>query len=157
MKKNLSSNTYLFFTLVFFIVAVIVAVIVYIFYSWFTPRIYYYNDMQFKEYSANSPYADVTFRGNDEVMYVTVKYKDLKGVSAIHIHVNNNGSPGPILAWLGTTNEWQNGVAQTATNANSPCSTKSNPNGVLASPDNIGTPYINELNRKFRKNICNLQ
>ena len=101
--------------------------------------------MQFKEYSATSPYADVTFRANDQVMYVNVKYKNLNGVSAIHIHVNNNGSPGPILAWLGTTNEWQNGVAQNSLNGNAPCSTKSNPNSILASPTNIGTPYLNEL------------
>lgn len=76
---------------------------------------------------------------------MTVKYKNLEGVSALHIHVNKNGSPGPVLAWLGTTKEWQRGVAQTAKNGNAPCCTKNNPNCTLASPENIGTPYIQEI------------
>jgi hypothetical protein len=100
------------------------------------------NFSQFKKFSATSPYADVVFMGNDSVMYINVKYKKLSGVSALHIHVNNKGSPGPVLAWLGTTIQWQRGVAQTAHGANSPCCTKTNPMCILASPPNIGTPYL---------------
>ena len=148
MKKNLSYSPYLYSILGL----IILIIIVYLLYSFFKkPSLYYYNNMKFKEYSATSPYADVIFKGNDKVMYITVKYKNLRGVSAIHIHVNNNGKPGPILAWLGTTTEWQNGVAQNATNANSPCSTKSNPKSILASPTNIGTPYLNELTEYSEK------
>ena len=71
-----------------------------------------------------------------------IKYKNLSGVSAIHIHVNDKGKPGPVLAWLGTTIQWQRGVAQTAQGGNSPCCTKTNPMCILASPPNIGTPFL---------------
>jgi len=107
--------------------------------------------MEFKEYYATSPYADVRFKANDHVMYITVKYKKLKGASAIHIHLNNNGTPGPVLAWLGTSKEWQRGVVQTTVNGNSPCCTKDNINCAMASPDNIGTPYLNEINENSDK------
>ena len=43
-----------------------------------SPKLYYYNNMEFKEYYATSPYADVRFKANDHVMYITVKYKKLK-------------------------------------------------------------------------------
>ena len=97
---------------------------------------------QYKKFSASSPYADVVFFGNNSRMYINIKYKNLSGVSAIHIHVNNKGKPGPVLAWMGTTIQWQRGVAQTNPNGNSPCCTKNNPLCILASPPNIGTPYL---------------
>jgi predicted transport protein len=132
---------------------------------------------QYKKFSASTPYADVVFFGNNSRMYINIKYKNLSGVSAIHIHVNNKGKPGPngskpsrcynnnsgvshpvmpcitersekpkvfgpVLAWMGTTIQWQRGVAQTNPNGNSPCCTKNNPLCILASPPNIGTPYL---------------
>jgi hypothetical protein len=142
MKKLLNLKTRNYFIFAFLVAFFIVAVY---FISKSFPTEYIYDDLQFKEYSATSPYADVTFKGNDKVLYVTVKYKNLKGVSALHIHVNKNGSPGPVLAWLGTTKEWQRGVAQTAKNGNAPCCTKNNPDCILASPENIGTPYLTEI------------
>ena len=97
---------------------------------------------QYKKFSASTPYADVVFFGNNSRMYINIKYKNLSGVSAIHIHVNNKGKPGPVLAWMGTTIQWQRGVAQTNPNGNSPCCTINNPQCILASPPNIGTPYL---------------
>jgi hypothetical protein len=103
----------------------------------------------YKEFYATSPYADVYFKANSYIMFIKVIYKDLKGLSAFHIHVNNNGSPGPILAWLGTTVEWQNGVAQNGQNSNSPCCTIQNPNCSLISPP--GTPYLKSIEVPFTK------
>ena len=87
------------------------------------------NDFQSFQVTANC--ADVTFKANDTVMYINIKYKDLTGISAIHIHVNNNGMPGQILAWLGTTEAWQRGVAQNTAGSNSPCCSKNNPQSNL--------------------------
>ena len=96
------------------------------------------NDFQSFQVTANC--ADVTFKANDTVMYINIKYKDLTGISAIHIHVNNNGMPGQILAWLGTTEAWQRGVAQNTAGSNSPCCTKNNPKCNLVAPE--GTPFL---------------
>jgi hypothetical protein len=96
----------------------------------------------FKEYTVKSKHADVVFRSNNSVMYVSIKYKNLAGLSAIHIHANTNGSPGPILAWLGTTSQWQHGVKQNTPGTNSPCCTRNNPNCTLVAPP--GTPYLSK-------------
>jgi hypothetical protein len=97
---------------------------------------------KFKEYTSHNKYADVVFKANNKVMYVTIKYKNLAGISAIHIHANNKGSPGPILAWLGTTQEWQNGVKQNTLGTNLPCCTKNNPKCLLIAPN--GTPFLSK-------------
>ena len=95
---------------------------------------------KFQTFSVTGKCADVTFRANDTVMYINIKYKNLEGISAIHIHVNKNGTPGPILAWLGTTEAWQRGVAQNTPGSNSPCCTKNNPKCNLVAPE--GTPFL---------------
>jgi hypothetical protein len=94
-------------------------------------------------YYATSPYADVNVRviDNGNKMLVEAKFKQLKGVSGIHIHVNNNGSPGPILVWLATTFAWQHGVMQNEQDTNSPCCTNQMCN-VIA-PE--GTPYMRDI------------
>lgn len=144
MKYNFLKNKKSFNIFLYILVCVIFLIIFVYFYQYYNKnRVYYFNNKIFKEYYAQSPYADVKCKANDFVMYITVKYKKLDGVSAIHIHVNQNGTPGPVLAWLGTTVAWQRGVAQTAVNGNSPCCTKNNPKCILASPNNIGTPYLN--------------
>jgi len=96
-------------------------------------------------YYATSPYADVNVRviDNGNKMLVDVKFKQLKGVSGIHIHVNNNGSPGPILVWLATTFAWQHGVMQNEQDTNSPCCTNQMCN--LIAPK--GTPYMRDINK----------
>jgi hypothetical protein len=100
-------------------------------------------------YTSQNKYADVTFKANNNVMYVTIKYKDLAGVSAIHIHANENGSPGPILGWLGTTQQWQDGVKQNTPGTNSPCCTKNNPKCILTAPN--GTPFLSVEMEKMEK------
>ena len=103
-----------------------------------------------KTFKASSKYADIEYNTSDDAqtLYITVHYKDLTNVSAIHIHTNNNGSPGPILAWLGTSKEWQQGVAQNTPGGNSPCGSDNNPLSTLAAPQ--GTPYINNLANSTR-------
>ena len=114
-----------------------------------------------KTFMASSKYADVEYKTSNDAktLYITVKYKDLTGVSAAHIHVNNNGSPGQILAWLGTTPQWQQGVLQNTPGKNAPCCfNKKNPFCTLAAPSD--TPDINELsntvmNFTVTNNSCN--
>jgi hypothetical protein len=113
-----------------------------------------------KTFGSTCKYADVEYKTNSDAstLYITVKYKDLIGVSAIHIHVNNNGSPGPILAWLGTTEEWNSGVAQNTPGANSPCCDVVNKLCTLASPES--TPNIRDLSNStmtftVKNNFCN--
>jgi len=95
-----------------------------------------------KTFKASSKYADVSFKTSDdgESINITANYKDLKGVSAIHIHNNNNGAPGQIIAWLGTTDEWQTGVLQNTPGKNSPCCNVDDPLAKLIAPN--GTPNI---------------
>ena len=113
-----------------------------------------------KSFNASSKYVDVSFSKNSDgqLINISAKYKDLKGVSAIHIHVNNNGSPGPIIAWLGTTEEWQQGVIQNTPGKNSPCCNYNNPLCTLAAPK--GTPKIMNLSKSkkyfnIENNSCN--
>ena len=103
----------------------------------------------FQEYTSQNKYADVKFKANNNVMYVTIKYKNLDGVSAIHIHANDNGSPGPILGWMGTTQQWQDGVKQNTAGTNAPCCTKNNPKCTLAAP--MGTPFLSVEMEKMEK------
>ena len=118
------------------------------------------NSLGNKTFKATSKYADVLFKTseNGESINITANYKDLKGVSAIHIHNNENGSPGQIIAWLGTTDEWQNGVLQNTPGKNSPCCTAGDPLAKLAAPN--GTPNIINLSNSMMtfdvtKSNCN--
>ena len=109
-----------------------------------------------KSFNASSKYVDVSFTTNSDRQSINIaaRYKDLNGVSAIHIHINNNGSPGPIIAWLGTTEEWQQGVIQNTPGKNSPCCNNNNPLCTLAAPK--GTPKIMNLsNSKKYFNVKN--
>jgi len=101
-------------------------------------------------FEARTKYADVTFTtsNDNQTLHITVHYKNLSDVSALHIHTNNNGSPGPIIAWLGTTNTWQNGVTQNKSGKNSPCCNATNPFCKLAAP--MGTPLIQDLSNRVR-------
>ena len=101
-------------------------------------------------FEASTKYADVSFTTStdEQTLFITVNYKNLSDVSALHIHTNKNGSPGPIIAWLGTTNQWQHGVAQNKSGKNSPCCSVNNPLCKLAAP--FGTPNILELSNSVR-------
>uniref|UniRef100_A0A6C0KQS5 Uncharacterized protein n=1 Tax=viral metagenome TaxID=1070528 RepID=A0A6C0KQS5_9ZZZZ len=109
-----------------------------------------------KTLKATSKYLDVTFttNSNGQSINIHANYKDLHGVSAIHIHTNNNGSPGQIIAWLGTSEQWQQGVFQNTPGKNSPCCNKNNSLCTLAAPND--TPNILNLsNSKKTFNVKN--
>ena len=113
-----------------------------------------------KSFNASSKYVDVSFTTNSdgESINIAANYKHLNGVSAIHIHNNNNGSPGQIIAWLGTSDEWQHGVIQNTPGKNSPCCNNNNPLCTLAAPK--GTPKIINLSNtkktfNVKNNSCN--
>lgn len=130
------------------ILAIIIVLYVLVYYFrtlYFKPKHDSFGSYSNKTFRSTSKYADVEFKtsNNGKTIFITVTYKDLTGVSAIHIHTNNNGSPGPILAWLGTSNEWQHGVAQNTPGSNSPCCSPENPLCTLAAPNS--TPYISNL------------
>lgn len=122
--------------------SIVVLVILYIVYYFLGSNKSGFNvsNNDFQMFSVSGDCADVSFKANDTVMYINIKYKNLSGVSAIHIHVNDNGMPGPILAWLGTSEAWQRGVAQNTPGSNSPCCTKNNPKCNLVAP--AGTPFL---------------
>jgi hypothetical protein len=149
MKKILYNKKILYFK--YFCLLIIFIIFSYYLQKWLSNH--FYDGNVFREYYASSPYADVKFRANDSVMYVSVTYKNLSGVSAIHIHTNNKGSPGPVLAWLGTTEEWQRGVAQTTAKANSPCCIKQNTNCSLAAPSKLNIPYLTNIKTNTQKSF----
>ena len=115
--------------------------------------IVYEPDLSNSAFSATSKYADVEFTTNSlgNEMNIVVQYKDLEGVSAIHIHENNNGTAGPIIAWLATSEAWQNGVAQNKPQSNGNCCTSTNPECSLIAPSY--TPRVSTLSNKKRSFI----
>jgi hypothetical protein len=98
-----------------------------------------------QKFTASSKYAKATYvvNNNNNTIRVKVKFNDLNGVSGIHIHTNNNGSSGPIIAWLATSKEWQLGVTQNTPLGNSPCCSSSNKLCTLIAPDE--TPYTENV------------
>lgn len=97
-------------------------------------------------YVAKSKYATVSYTmdsGSDAIR-IHAKFGKLTGVSAIHIHINNNGKPGPIIAWLATTGEWKSGVLQNTPGKNAPCCGPNNPMCSLSGPAN-STPLIQRV------------
>ena len=112
------------------------------------------NSLTSQIYTANSKYVDVSLiiNSDKETMKINVNYKDLNGVSAIHIHNNNNGKPGQIIGWLGTSKEWQQGVLQNTPGKNCPCCNINNPLCILAAPK--GTPNIKSLSKR-NKSLSN--
>ena len=77
-----------------------------------------------KTLKAENKYASVKLNVNNNVLNCEAKLKNTKNVSAVHIHQNKNGKPGPILSWIATTPEWQSGVLQNKKNMNKPCCSK---------------------------------
>jgi len=97
-------------------------------------------------YVAKSKYATVSYTmdSRSDAIRIHAKFGKLTGVSAIHIHTNNNGKPGPIIAWLATTSEWKSGVLQNTPGKNAPCCGPNNPMCSLAGPAN-STPLIQSV------------
>jgi hypothetical protein len=95
--------------------------------------------------------------GSDAIR-IHAKFGNLTGVSAMHIHINDNGKPGPIIAWLATTNEWKSGVLQNTPGKNAPCCGPHNPMCSLAGPAN-STPLVKsvanaEINYVVKNDFC---
>lgn len=99
-----------------------------------------------KQYVAKSKYVTVSYTmdSSADSIHIHAKFGDLTGVSAIHIHTNNNGKPGPIIAWLATTSEWKSGVLQNTPGKNAPCCGSNNHMCSLAGPAD-STPLIQRV------------
>jgi hypothetical protein len=97
-------------------------------------------------YVAKTKYAAVSYAADSssDAIRIHAKFGDLTGVSAIHIHTNDNGKPGPIIAWLATTSEWKSGVLQNTPGKNAPCCGSNNPMCSLAGPAD-STPLIQSV------------
>ena len=70
--------------------------------------------------SATTKYVSASYVKSGDNYKATVQFsKDLTGVSAAHIHRGDGGTIGQIIAWLATSQEWQD--TQTTSDENSPC------------------------------------
>lgn len=71
------------------------------------------------KYSSKSKYVDLVWDVYDNKICGYAYFKDLSEVSAIHIH--SNLPTMPILVWIASSQEWENGVAQATPLSNAPC------------------------------------
>ena len=111
-----------------------------------------------KQYVAKSKYVTVSYTMDNNSIRIHAKFGNLTGVSAMHIHINDNGKPGPIIAWLVTTNEWNSGVLQNTPGKNAPCCGSNNRMCSLAGPAN-STPLVKnvanaEMNYVVKNEFC---
>jgi hypothetical protein len=112
------------------------------------------------KYVAKSKYATVSYKVESSVsdaIRIHAKFGDLTGVSAVHIHTNDNGKPGAIIAWLATTSEWKAGVLQNTPGKNAPCCGSNNRMCFLAGP--ASTPQVQsvantEMNFYVKNEFC---
>jgi hypothetical protein len=108
---------------------------------------------------AKTPYVDVEWTISKNKIFGNAIFKDLSNVSAIHIHSNLTNMP--ILVWLATSREWENGVAQATPLNNSPCCfVNYNNKCSLTAPYNVpNTKYSSFTNFNFcvELNACNPQ
>ena len=74
-----------------------------------------------KIFRATNKYASVNLTIKNNKLSYNAKLKNCKKVSAVHIHQNKNGQPGPILSWIATSNQWNSGVLQNKRGINKPC------------------------------------
>jgi len=122
------------------------------------------NNPEYTAYIANTSSVKVIFYVNNmnpEFLYVKAIFGNVQDLSGIHIHTNNDGMSGPILAWLGTSIEWNSGITQNTPLTNYPCCNESCQNGnnmcLLTSP--TGTPFTNKLSFStvkyiIKRNVC---
>jgi len=76
-----------------------------------------------RSFSATNTYATVHIQETSDNYIIQAVFTDLlnNNVAAVHIHSNVGGAPGPILAWLLTSPQWQDGTLQQTPGKNSPC------------------------------------
>jgi hypothetical protein len=103
-------------------------------------------------YKAISPYGESEITVfQDQSIKGFIKFNNLDKVSAVHIHSSEGNNP--ILVWLATSNEWENGVAQGTPGANSPCCIPGKLGCTLNAPP--GTPLTNCYSNKTFLFQCN--
>jgi len=111
-----------------------------------------------QSFRATNAYADVIYTVDftTGVLTGTVEFFNLQGnrtssllpASAVHIHTNNNGSSGPIIVWLATSNHWNQGVTQGTPGSNGPCCIVGKEGCTLQSPPD--TPCVGcASNKKY--------
>lgn len=128
--------------LIFILIVIVILVLVFIYF-------YLYKKNKF---IAKSKYGNVTYEltSGSKTLEVDCNFTNLQGISAIHIHTNNNGMPGPILAWLATSPEWDSGVLQNTPKTNLPCCcNQSNSSCSLVAPPS--TPLVSNLSSNSAK------
>jgi len=100
------------------------------------------------KYRAESPYGVSEYTVlPDQSIEGYIRFYNLEGVSACHIHSAAGGNP--ILVWLATSKEWENGVAQGTPGANSPCCTPGKSGCNLKAPP--CTPQTKSSSNKYFK------
>jgi hypothetical protein len=114
------------------------------------------------QFVAQNKYASISLQEFKDLFIIEFTITDLifqDHVTAIHIHSNQNGQPGPILLWLITSHQWQSGVTQLTPGKNQPCCTKiagsqcnlTAPNGTVF----VDSAQSNVVYKKIvPKNIC---
>lgn len=119
---------------------------------------FFENNSDYTTYFAKASNVEVTYyvnTSNPEYLYIKAKFGNVSDLSGIHIHTNDDGMSGPILAWLGTSIEWNSGITQNTPLTNYPCCSgdcqTNNNMCLLTSP--TGTPYTSELSFSTKKYI----
>ena len=74
-----------------------------------------------KTLRASNKYASIKLTIKKNKLSYKAKLKNCKKVSAVHIHQNKNGQPGPILSWVASSDQWNSGVLQNKRGTNKPC------------------------------------
>jgi hypothetical protein len=85
-----------------------------------------------KTLKSTNKYVSVEMSHTKKNLAIKARLKKTGNVSAVHIHQNKNGKPGPILSWIATTPQWQAGVLQNKVNINKPCCAKENKCSLIA-------------------------
>jgi hypothetical protein len=139
-KNNLSKNNILFIIFIIIFIIFVIGIIYYLYKL--------FNSNKFRAISKKGTEVIMTPNNSNDSILIEAKFGDLKGISGIHIHTNNNGKPGNIIAWLGTTDEWQDGVKQNTPGINAPCCNSNQKLCTLVAPKD--TPYLSTLEYKKR-------
>ena len=90
----------------------------------------------------------LSIKPNSEQVIIQAKFTDVNDFSGIHVHSSVNNAPGPIIAWLANSIEWDRGIFQNTPATNFPCCREGNYLCTLSAP--CGTPYMENLSNKER-------
>lgn len=99
------------------------------------------------KYSVENEFGKFNLTKSPDILTVDASFKNLDNISAIHIH-SDNGNSKPIIAWLCTSTEWENGTLQNTPGSNYPGCSSNNKLCSLNSPN--GTPNIKDIQNKTK-------